>query len=525
MSSDRKRGRLEGRAGQGAALAGIAGAGYLAARVRSVMKDLSTPESPFQWKPERGHSVFLKGANLLDVKRGQILKERGILFSDGQIREIVATRDLDKVSADRTFDCGGLFVIPGLINCHVHATMPGTALLGFDVALSLKRQAVRNLEECPIHGVTTVRDAGGCSQILNNLSQAVERFELLGPRVVGCGASLKPRGGYPEFSHQLPPFLSRKIGDASLYVDSPESGRLAVQQAIDQGARFIKMFFDDRSLFFGHKPLPILDDDSVRAIVDEAHRLGRRVAVHQSQLEGFRRAARLGVDDFEHVPIDAFLESSDIESFMAGDHNLTPTISVGMALGIARRGHPALSDPVVNAMQAERDQVLGQMAPAFCEPAVQRANSKMVELYLDGKADVARLSKSLFDPEPYINSFGKKNPNINSLYKAGARICCGNDGGVPLSWPGMLSVEMKLMERFEMSRIDILRAATINAARLLDMESELGSIEPGKHADLVLLSADPTKDIRAVERIEAVFRSGALLHSGGAFKRSDAGGR
>jgi imidazolonepropionase-like amidohydrolase len=508
----------------GVVLAKVAAAGYLAAKVRSVRAGLSEPRSPFDWKPERGRSVFLKGANVVDVKRGQVLRERGVVFRDGAIVEVVGTRDLDKVNADRTFDCGGLFLIPGLINCHVHVLMPGAALIDLPLILSVKRQAVRNLEDCPVNGVTTIRDASACSKVLNDLAQAVERLEVLGPRVVGCGASLKARGGYPEFTKQLPGFLSNKIGDMALYVDSPESGREAVRRSVEQGARFIKLFFDDRSLFYGHKPLPVIDDESVRAIVDEAHRLGRRVGVHQSQIEGFRRAVRLGVDDFEHVPIDEFLEPADIKAFMAGEHHVTPTVSVGMALGIARKDHPARSEPLVEAMQAERERLLHQLSPAFSEPAVLKSNTKLVSLYVDGKAETVRGFKKMFDPDLYLDSFEKKNPNIRMLYEAGATICCGNDGGTPMGWPGMLFEEMELLEWFGISRIDILRAATINGARLLDMESELGSIEPGKHADMVLLSADPTKDIKAVERVEAVFRSGVLLYRGAGFEMAGAAG-
>ena len=517
VASDMDKGKIWKLALGGAVLAKVAGACYLAGKVRSVRAGLSEPRDPFEWKPERGRTVFLKGANVVDVKRGQVLSERGVIFKDGTILELVGTRDLDSVSADRVFDCTGMFLIPGLINAHVHVLMPGAGFIDLALILSVKRQAVRNLEDCAVNGVTTIRDASACSGVLNDISEAVEKLEVLGPRVVGCGAALKAPGGYPEFSKQLPRFIANKIGDMAINVDSPESGREAVRCAVDQGARFIKLFFDDRSLFYGHKPLPVIDDESVRAIVDEAHRLGRKVAVHQSQLEGFRRAVRLGVDDFEHVPIDDFLEPADVKAFMAGEHHLTPTVSVGMALGIARKGHPARKEPLVEAMQAERERLLWQLSPGFSEPAVLKSNIKLVSLYMDGEAETMRGSKKMFDPELYLGSFEKKNPNLQMLYEAGATICCGNDGGTPMGWPGMLFEEMELLEWFGISRIDILRAATINGAKLLDMESELGSIEPGNHADMVLLAADPTKDLKAVERVQALFRSGVLLHKGPGF--------
>jgi len=503
---------IEKTAISGAALAGAAAAGYIASRVRSVRAGLSSPARPYAWKPGRGQSVLLKGADLIDVKRGQTLHERGVLFKDGQIVDIVSTRDLDKVTADRTFDCRGLFIMPGIINAHCHALMPGAALVSLDLLLSLKRQAARNLEECAIHGVTTVRDATSLPLVLGKLGQRTETLEILGPRIVGCGPSLIPRGGYPDFARQVPPGFASRYGDPSIYVKGPESARLAVRLAVEQGARYIKIFFDDRSLFFGAKPLAVLDDETVRALVDEAHRLGRRVGVHQTQLTGYRRALKLGVDDLEHIPTDKKLTDKDVERFMKGDHCITPTASVIMALGIAPEGHPARVDPLVETMQLARQHFLRYTCPTVSEQAVVRSNLKLAKLYNDGFPADSLGAKSLFDNELMVEALATGTPNILKLYEAGARICCGNDGGTPLSFPGTLFTEMEIMDWIGISKADILKSATINGAHLLDMEGELGSIETGKLADIVVLSSNPLKDIGAVEAVEAVFRSGTLLH-------------
>jgi imidazolonepropionase-like amidohydrolase len=495
--------------------AGAAAAGCVAGRARGVTAGLSRPRPPFAWKPERGHSVFLKGAGVVDVKRGRILRERGILFRDGQIADIVATRDIDKVEAGRTFDCRGMFAMPGLINSHCHMLMPGAAMLGFDFIISVKRQALRNLEECATHGVTTVRDASGLPLLLDEASRSVDSLEILGPRVVSCGPGLVAPGGYPDFSRPLPAWLDRKYGSPCIYVTDADSARLAVRKAVDQGARFIKIFFDDRSFFFGRKPLNTMDDQTVLALIEEAHGLGRRVAVHQSQLSGFRRAVRLGVDDLEHIPADGELEERDIDAFMKGGHNITPTASVGFALGIAPPGHPARSNLLVEQVQVARDQLLSRVMPSLTEEAVARSNLKMVRTYMECAPGARPKGGSLmFDNELFIEALERSSPNVSKLYEAGAKFCCGNDGGTPLSFPGYLVVEMEIMEWLGVSRRDILRSATINAAGLLDLEGELGSLEAGKLADILVLSANPLEDVRAVERVEAVFRSGILLHRG-----------
>ena len=487
----------------------------LATQIKDYHAGLSPARKPFEWQPGAGRSVLLKDVDVVDVKRGQVNHHRGILFADGRITDIVGTRGLGNVSADAVFDCNGLVAIPGLINCHCHILMPGGLGIALDLAVSLRRQSLRNFEECAVRGVTTVREASSLPLVLNTLTSKIDNFELLGPRVVGCASGIKAVGGYPDFTARLPRFLEEKLGQFSYDVTDPESGRAAVRLCEELGARFIKLFFDDQSLFFGHKRLNVLDDATVRAIVKEAHDTGRRVGVHQSQLKGFRRALELGVDDLEHMPVDGYLTDDDVAKFMDGDHHITPTITVGLSLGIAREGHPALADPLMEALAAERERVQRVVSPSAAEPAIVKMNQKVIDILTSlpegGKPRVPFIS----DPEPFLTGIGEA--NIRKMYEAGAKFCCGNDGGVPLTWPGTLAIEMGLLEYLGVSRADVLRSATINAASLIDMESELGSIEAGKLADIVLLSENPFDDIRAVERVEAVFRSGVLLHRGPRF--------
>lgn len=496
-------------------LAAAAGAGgYVAARVRGAKKRLTEARPPYVWKPGRGKSVLLKDIDVLDVKRGQVLRNRGVLFGDGQITEVVPTRDLEKVEADRTFDCSGLLVMPGLINAHCHCLMPCASVASLDFLLSVKRQAFRNLEECAIHGVTTLRDASGLPVVLNDISHRIETFDLLGPRIISCGPSINASGGYPDNLNSLPPGLASRYGNPIIRVDDPDSARQAVRTAVEQGARYIKTFLDDRSLYFGRKPLNTLDDKTVRAMVDEAHSLGRRVAAHQTQLAGFRRAVKLGVDDLEHAPTDAALAEKDVEDFMKGNHHLTPTATVSLALSIVPPGHPARTNPMVEVMQLERDEIMRTICPTVCEEAIARSLNRMIELYMEGDPSRKVTTRFSFDNELFLEMIIHSTPNITRLYEAGATICCGNDGGMPLSFPGVLTTEMQILKWLGLDNKDIIRSATINAAELSDLKGEVGSVEKGKLADLLLLSGNPLNDIGAVGRVEGVFRSGVLIHRG-----------
>ena len=498
-----------------AVLKGVAGAAYTAATVKSVRSGFSAPRAPFQWMPPHGGSVLLKGADVVDVRSGKVLHGRGILFQDGWVTDIVSTRDLDDVQAGTVFDCSGLVAVPGLVNCHCHSLMPGALGTSLDLGLSVKRQALRNLEECAVRGVTTVRDTNSPGLLFANVARMVEGLELLGPRMLGSGSGIKQKGGYPDFSYPLPPPLARRWGEFTLEVTDAASGRQAVRTTVEQGAHFVKIFFADESLFFGRKPLVTYDDETLRAIVDEAHRLGRRVAVHVVNVRGFDRALAFGVDDLEHMPVDDHLGDDDVARFMSGEHCITPTITVGMSLGVARRGHPALSSPNVESLQSARQHAQRFIMPSAAENAVVRANNRMVAMLERlGEGEKPR-APFMSDPERFLTGIGES--NIMKMYEAGAVFCCGNDGGIPLTWPGTISIEMQMLAEIGVSNADVLRSATVNAARLLGMEGELGALEKGKHADVVLLSANPLKDIRAVERVEAVFRSGVLLHRGPGF--------
>lgn len=517
LEFESKRGPVSNRVKKIAALAGAAGGAYLAARAMSVREGLTSPREPFLWKPPRENSVLLRGVNLIDVVRGRTLKDRGLLFKDGMITGLVPTRDLEKVEADISFDCEGLFVMPGLINAHCHTLLPGSMLFDFDSLMTLKRQAYRNLEECAVHGVTTVRDAMSLPLILNRLIRRIESLDLLGPRIITCGSAITVKGGYPEHVAALPAPLSEKWGDPVLHVTGPGSAREAVRKAVEIGGRYIKLFFDDRSFQFGNRALNTIDDESVKAILDEAHELGRRVGVHQTQIAGFRRAVKLAVDDLEHVPYDAVLTDEDVERFIEGDHHLTPTSSADMALSMVPKGHPLYSNPLIDTMNSYRERVFWEIVPAFAEEAVVRSDFKTREIYRDGDFKRGLTTRILVDPELMAQAIVNGSKNVQKLYEAGATICCGNDGGTPMVFPGSLFTEMQILDWLGLSRADVLRSATTNSASLLGLDRDIGSLEKGKLADLLVLSGNPLEDVRAVENVEAVFRSGVLLHRGPGF--------
>jgi len=467
------------------------------------------------WSPSPGESLLLRGLEVIDVANGQILHRRGLLIRDGRIEDLLTEKKASSAAADKVVDASGFYALPGLINAHCHILLPMALDLRPDLLSALGRQAERNLEECITHGVTTVRDAGTLPLLLLRYKERIDRGELLGPRVFYAGSFINAPGGYPsDYMKPLPAPLARRWGNQVLSADTPHSVREAVRRNHDLGCRFIKTALDDRTLFAGQKPLPVLDDASLSAMVDEAHSLGLKVSAHHRFLRGFRRAVELGLDGLEHLPSDDYLTEEDVRSFVSRDMYLVPTVTVGWALAGVSSGDPFLEDPMVRKALAQRLEFVKSQYPTVAETSVHRAMLRFERHYRDPRYVERRHPMYTLDPKIFTEGIVKGSENLRRLHRAGALIGCGNDGGIPQSCPALVALELHLLrEMAEMEPMEALRAATMNNARILGVEDELGSLQPGKLADVVLLAENPLLDLLSLLRPEAVFKEGKLVHS------------
>ncbi len=486
----------------------------VAASILQERKYRSQPREPLVWAPSSGQRVLLRNAEVFDVARGNILHNRSLLLENGEIKGVHTTKEAESLEADWSFDLDGMFVIPGLINAHCHTILPGALALNPGFLASLPRQVERNLEECVVHSVTTVRDMGGMPRLLRRFREKIERGELLGPRLFYAGTFITVPGGYPDYFRPFPPWLEERWGNFVCYVKSPGEARDAVKRNLEDGSSVIKIAFDDRSLLMGQKPIGILDDRQLEALVDEARNNGVKVASHHRFHRGFKRALIFGVESLEHVTSDEYLTEDEIEGILSGGHRIVPTVSVGFALGSPSRDDPYLEDPQVQLAQTFRRETVRSIYPSFCEAAVFQVVSRAEREWRDPLFCERRHLMFTTDPKIFTAAIVKGRENINLLCSAGALVGCGNDGGVPLIFPGALALEMLLLERCtEMSAADVLRAATINNARILGLQEQLGSVEKGKLADLVVLAGNPLDKLENLLFPVAVFKEGKLLHS------------
>jgi imidazolonepropionase-like amidohydrolase len=481
------------------------GALTLISATESGCVELSPRLKPAELKPSSTNTILLKNLRLVDVENGRILYPAHIIIKGKIIEDVITGNDIPR--CDITLDLNDRYVIPGLINAHCHLTLPGTFGLRLKFLISLKRQIERNAEECLRHGITTVRDMLGFPSALENLIKDINAGKLLGPRILR-NTAIQVKGGYLEP-------LSILGGNRMIMgIHSPEEARRAVKIAChNYNPDFIKTFLQYQELWLPGNPLPVLSDDMLLAIRDEAEKHGKPVALHHTSVEGLRRALKAGIHSLEHMAVDNLLTDEDINLILKSNAGIIPTASVAWALAFRRNGDPFSDSTEVTEIIEDRLQHIELYLEEFAEnPVKEIAMDAMRKFSNPNYFDSNHI---MLTPEPKIFNSAAVigNRNLMRIANAGALIGCGNDGGIPFLFPGMMALEMGILQRQGLKAIEILRMATINNAKILRLDDRLGSIKKGKIADIVVLSANPLEDVKNIARIEKVFLEGDLKYS------------
>lgn len=243
--------------------------------------------------------------------------------------------------------------------------------------------------------------------------------------------------------------------------DGPDAVRHAARVQLKAGAHGVKLMASGGIALVGEHPThPELGEEELAAAVAEAHNQGKWAAAHAHSTSGIKNALRAGADSIEH---GTFLDAEAIALMRERDATLVPTFAIYHRMANA----PAASG----------------FAPELRE-----------------------LSREVFD---------RKVPLFLEAVRAGVRVATGTDNGPPLGLHGDLALELILLAEIGMPPMDVIRAATINAARLLRLDGLVGSLEPGKAADLVALRGDPLTDMRRIRDVAWVVKSGALYRAEG----------
>lgn len=406
-------------------------------------------------------NIYIHAGWLLDVPGHAPKRNQTIVVHDGRIVQVRS--GFDAVPTQGTvIDLGHAYVTPGLIDCHVHLTAQLTmAEMGPSDQLQVvtKTAADRALDgvvfarRTLLAGFTTVRDLGGEPTAIFGLRNAIQAGRIVGPRIVAAGEALSATGGDGDINAFRPDlgFPSKNICDGA------DDCRRAVRYQIKLGADVVKIIAAGGALQLTAGTGQQFSIEELTAIVQTAHQLGRKVAAHAHGAEGVKAALRAGVDSIEH---GTSLDEEAIEWFRAHQTYLVPTLLAGDTLAKVAAGVEELPQ----AMQAK--------AMGF-GTAMQS--------------------------------------NLERAYQQGVKIAFGSDSGV--SKHGENGREFALMVQAGMPPMQAIRAATVNAADLLGLASEVGTVEAGKAADIVAFASDPLANIESMLKPVFVMRAGQVIRA------------
>jgi imidazolonepropionase-like amidohydrolase len=366
-------------------------------------------------------------------------------------------------------DLSNATVLPGLIDCHDHITAffdggnpvaEAVTRTDFDAAF----QSVGNAEKTLLAGFTTIRDVGAEPNVVIALKKAVATGKIPGPRMFVAGPPLGPTGGHGDPSNGLDPGLSHP-GWSDWVIDSPEAARRAVRKLHQMGADLIKIMPSGGVLSIADDPnQQLMADDEIRAVIETAHALGMKVAAHAHGKQAIDHTVALGVDSIEH---GSFADSDSDALMKKHGTYLVPTMLVAQTVVDIAKSHPE------------------QLNPSSAAKALAVG--------------------------PRIRE------NLARAYKDGVRIAFGTDQG--LAPHGTNAREFALMVAAGMTPADAIWSATHNAAELIGDAKDIGSVQPGRYADLIAVAGDPLADITTLEHVQFVMKGGTVYKEGGAAKR------
>ena len=403
------------------------------------------------------HTTIIHAGTLLAVPGNAPENNQSIIIEGGKITRVEdGFVDPAGVSGEvAVIDLSDKFVLPGLMDMHVHLLFelgPNSRMEALRVTTSMRAMkgamhARRTLDA----GFTTVRDLGGEPEAIYALRDAIASGFVPGPRIIAAGSSLAATGGHGDIDGVKAELLT--LWTPETICDGPYDCRRAARYAIKYGADWIKItatggVLSDTATGTDQQ----MTDDELTEIMDTAHGLGVRVAAHAHGTDGINAALRAGVDTIDH---GSFLDKESIRLFRQTGAYLVPTLSPSYKIPAQMEGNPFFTDAI--------------KAKARAASAASKAN------------------------------FG-------SAYEAGVKIAFGTDTAVTKH--GENADEFGMMVESGMTEMDAIRSATVVAAELLEMSDTLGTIEPGKMADIIAVESSPLDDITVLENVSVVVKDG-----------------
>ena len=406
------------------------------------------------------NTTYILAGRLFDSTSDKVRENVLITIEGDRIKSVAAKTSMQVPQGATVIDLSHATVLPGLIDCHTHLSARADRYdpiyrfkdTPFDHAFYAVVNARKTLEA----GFTTVRDVGSPPFLAVDLRNTINEGYIPGPRVVASGPAISITGGHGDLNNYSPETRVSMFPDERNFqiADDPNQLRHVVRAQVKYGVDVIKILATGGVLSKGDNPgAPQFTLEELKAAADTAHMAGRKIAAHAHGTEGIKNAILAGIDSIEHASL---IDDEGIR--LAKEHG---TYLV---------------------MDIYNDDYILNEAPKVGLPQENIDKEKMV----------GRLQRE----------------NFEKAVKAGVKMAFGTDAGV---YPhGDNAKQFYYMVKFGMTPAQAIRAATSGAADLIGRSSDVGTIEPGKYADIIAVNADALTDIRALEHVAFVMKGGTV---------------
>jgi imidazolonepropionase-like amidohydrolase len=404
----------------------------------------------FTQQPAATARTAIHAGHLLDVKTGKMLDNVYVIIENGKIEKIQTSAPDAKVHM--LADLPNATLVPGLIDAHTHLTFDPN--FGYqELGVSIPKEALIGAKNARITleaGFTTVRNVGARGYTDVALRDAINEGMIPGPRIQASGPALSITGGHCD--NNLLPYEYHATSDGA--ADGIEGVQHKVREIIKYGADVIKVCATGGVLSKGDDPRASQYTlEEMKAIVADAHRLGRKVAAHAHGAQGIAWASEAGVDSIEH---GSYIDENAIKIMKEHGTYLVPTQYLGdwMQENAVKIGLPPMYSEKMKTVSAAMRQ------------------------------------------------------NVTKALQGGVKIAFGTDAAV---YPhGLNAHEFAVYVKLGMSPLQAIQTATVNAADLLGWSDRIGSLDEGKFADVVAVNGDPTKDVTLLQNPVMVMKGGVV---------------
>ena len=425
--------------------------------------------------------VALLHVRVIDGTGAALQEDQTIVISDGKIKSVGPSASATVPAGAKTMDMTGYTVMPGLVGMHDHLFFPqgGTPPIYSDMGISFPRLYLAL-------GVTTIRTTGSVAPFTDlEIKRLIDSGRMFGPKIFVTAPYLEGKGAYTPVMHEL---------------TGPDDARRMVNFWADEGATSFKAYMN-------------ITRDELRAVVEEAHKRGLKVTGHLCSI-GFREAAEIGIDNLEHglFPDSEFVPDKKPDQCPAGGAVNTslskldingPAVQETIKTLVAKNVAITSTLPVFEAGAPLTQTGIGA-ARALLNPRMLNTMSTDARVrYLTSRARVRADSDT-------ANLVRKSMDFERAFSKAGGLLIAGLDptgnGGIVAGFGDLREVELLVEAGF--TPVEAIKIASFNGAKFLGEDSRIGSIAPGKQADLMVVKGNPAADINDIEKVEIVFKDG-----------------